>query len=401
MLKTVRRRGVSKSANAKLDRLSELLVAHDRHCWDIGDLVNQLVQSHRVPLSVVGKKVSYSKSHLSELAATARSFPPVERTANFQDSLLARRVFVRFPAIGMSIAEIRDEIAGMQGKRPGAVKAHFMRRLTEKERRCAASEFERGQPAAMPSQCFNDDWRNIVPRLPDKSVKVFNADPPFGGYGWGEDGGYLSTRAESSGLRTESDANASDEAMEVTLALFDLCLPKLKEGGCLLLWQPGAKPDSPAVLAKATSSGWELPVALTWVKSNTGIVAEDYPYAPTTERILVFVPRDTKLVKHEYDLSRSDVLSYPSETIQASRDVRSGKSPPQSTHMFQKPTSLMEHLLRKHSHPGELIVDCFGCSGSTCIAASGLGRRWMYVERNAANFAWGRQRLREAVLAIR
>jgi DNA modification methylase len=393
MLKLARRRGLSKAAVQKIDRLVELLSAHDRHCWDIGDLVNQLVQSHRVPLSAIGKKVSYSKSHLSELAATARFFSPDERTANFHDSLLARRVFVRFPAINMPLTEIRDHIADMQGKRPGEVKAHFMRLLTERERKSALTELVEGQSLAELSQCFNDDWRNVIPRLPDKSVKVFNADPPFGGYGWGDEGGYLSTRAESSGLRTESDANASDEALEVTLALFDLCLPKLKDGGCLLLWQPGAKSDSPVVLDKAARSGWELPVALTWLKSNTGIVAEDYPYAPTTERILVFVSRGTKLVKHEYGLSRSDVLSYPSETVQASRDVRSGKLPPGSVHMFEKPIALMEHLIRKHSYAGELVVDCFGCSGSACIAAERLGRRWVYVERNKTNFEWGRSRV--------
>jgi len=176
-----------------------------------------------VPLSAISKKVSYSKSHLSELAATARFFSPDERTANFQDSLLARRVFVRFPAINMPITEIRDRIADMQGKRPGEVKAYFMHLLTERERERALTELDNSRPVAPLTQCFNDDWRNVVPQLPDKSVKVFNADPPFGGYGWGDEGGYLSTRAESSGLRTESDANASDEAMEVTLALYRRC----------------------------------------------------------------------------------------------------------------------------------------------------------------------------------
>jgi hypothetical protein len=32
-------------------------------------------------------------------------------------------------------------------------------------------------------------------------------------------------------LRTEYDANSTGEALEVTLALFDVCLPKLKYGG--------------------------------------------------------------------------------------------------------------------------------------------------------------------------
>lgn len=282
----------------------------------------------------------------------------------------------------------------MHGKRPGDVKAHFMRRLTEKQTANVARLCSTAARAHVSDRCFHDDWRNVVPKLPDRSVKIFNADPPFGGYRWGDGGGYRSTRAESSGLRTESDANTSEEAMEVTLALFDHCLPKLQEGGCLLLWQPGARPDLPAILAKAASSGWETPVALTWVKSNTGIVAEDYPYAPTTERLLIFVPRGTKLIKHEYDLSRSDALIFPSETIQASRDIRSGKRRANEVHMFQKPLLLMEHLIRKHSYEGELLVDCFGCSGTACQAAARLARRWIYIERNPENFTWGEHRLK-------
>lgn len=394
---TQARRGISRTAREKLDRLGTLLRVHDRQRWEIGDLVNQLVQSHRVSLSVISEKVNYSKPHLSELAATARFFGPDERTANFQDSLLARRVFTRFPALGIPITAIRDEIAKLHGKRPGEVKAHFMRRLTEAQTANVARQSSATARAECSNRCFHDDWRNVVPTLPDRSVKIFNADPPFGGYRWGDGGGYRSTRAESSGLRTDSDANSTEQAMEVTLALFGLCLPKLQKGGCLLLWQPGARPDSPAILERAAATGCDTPVALTWVKSNTGIVAEDNPYAPTTERLLIFVPRGTRLVKHEYDLSRSDVLMFPSETIQASRDVRTGKRPPNEVHMFQKPLALMEHLVRKHSYEGELLVDCFGCSGTACQAAGRLGRRWLYIERNAANFEWGQRRLGKSI----
>jgi DNA modification methylase len=391
--KVSRRRAYSAKALTKLKRLTELISRHDGVCWEIGDLVTELVQSHRVPLAVISKAVNYSKPRLSEFSVTARFFVPEQRTANFQDSLMARRMFVRFPALGMTALDIRDSISRMHGKRPGEIKAYFARLHASAEGRRAVGDLPTAQLAGFVGRCFHADWRDVVPSLPDRSIKIVNADPPFGGYGWRTEGGYLSSRSESSGLRTDSDANTDAEATEVTLALFKMCLPKLTEGGCVLLWQPGARPDNPALIDTAMSCGWELPVALTWLKSNTGVAAEDCPYAPTTERILVFVPRGTKLVKHERDMSRSDVLSYPSETIQASREVRSGSLPAKSTHMFQKPLPLMEHLIRKHSYPGELVVDCFGCSGSACIAAEKLGRRWVYVERNAENFAWGRQRL--------
>ena len=386
------RKGYSKAAVLKVDRLSRLIAAHDACCWQIGDLVTELVLSHRMPLAVVARKVSYSKPRLSEFSTTARFFKPEHRTANFQDCLMARRMFVRFPGLGLTAVEIRDQIAAMHGKRPSEIKAYFARKHAAAE----ASRATQGPDIPEATQaggCFHSDWRDVIPTIPDRSIKMINADPPFGGYSWQTDGGYLSSRSGSSGLRTESDANSDAEAMEVTLDLFRLCLPKLKDGGCLLLWQAGAKPDNPAVIETVAACGWESPLALTWLKSNTGVAAEDSPYAPTTERILIFVPRGQKLIKHERDMSRSDVLSFPSETISASRDFRMGNMPPRTVHMFQKPNALMEHLIRKHSYPGELIVDCFGCSGSCCIAAERLGRQWLYIESNADNFEWGRHRL--------
>lgn len=392
-----RRRGYSKAATVKLGRLAELISEHDNRCWEIGDLVTELVHSHRISLTVISRAVNYSKPRLSEFAVTARFFVVEQRTANFQDCLMARRMFVRFPGLRMSALDIRDHIAQMHGKRPGEIKSYFAQRHAAAEALRVGADAPSAALASIAGRCFHADWRDVIHMLPDGSIKIVNADPPFGGYDWQGGGGYLSSRSGSSGLRTDSDANSDGEAMEVTLALFKECLSKLTDGGCLLLWQPGARPDNPAVMEAAASNGWESPLALTWLKSNTGVAAEDCPYAPTTERILVFVPRGSKLLKHERDMSRSDVLSFPSETIAASRNVRSGTASPRSVHMFQKPLALMEHLLRKHSYPGELLVDLFGCSGVACVAARNLGRRWVYVERNAENYAWGVQRL--AVLA--
>ena len=389
---TTMREGYSKAAVLKVDKLSQLIASHDACCWQIGDLVTELVLSHRMPLAVVARKVNYSKPRLSEFSTTARFFKPEQRTANFQDCLMARRMFVRFPGLGLTALEIRDQIGAMHGKRPSEIKAYFARQYAAAE----ASRATRAPsvPVAMQAgRCLHSDWRKVIPAIPDGSIKIINADPPFGGYSWQADGGYLSSRSGSSGLRTESDANNDAEATRVTLDLFRLCLPKLKDGGCLLLWQPGARPDSPAVMETAAACGWESPLALTWLKSNTGVAAEDSPYAPTSERILIFVPKGKKLIKHERDMSRSDVLAFASETVSASRDFRLGKASPRTFHMFQKPVALMEHLIRKHSYPGELVVDCFGCSGSCCIAAERLGRQWVYVESNEDNFEWGRQRL--------
>lgn len=47
-----------------------------------------------------------------------------------------------------------------------------------------------------------------------------------------------------------------------------------------------------------------------------------------------------------------------------------------------KPTELMADLIKNSSRPGENILDTFGGSGTTLMAAEQLGRRCFMVELN-------------------
>lgn len=54
-----------------------------------------------------------------------------------------------------------------------------------------------------------------------------------------------------------------------------------------------------------------------------------------------------------------------------------------------KPERLLERIIRIGSNPGDLVLDCFGGSGTTAAVAHKLGRRWVTVElseKNATNF---------------
>lgn len=389
----------SREIAAKLRTLAVMLRRHDQHCWAIGDLVANLVGRHRLRLGAIAKKVGYSKARLSEFHVTAKTFTADQRNAGFYSSLMARRIWKAMPRLEMTPLAIRAEIVKLRGKRPRQIRAHFVEILLGKEKRRALAQgirFE-GSAQTMVNQAHHGDWRDIVPRLPNAGVKLFICDPPFGGYSWRGEGGYLSGRADTNGLRNESDNNTNEAALLVTLPLFAACLPKLAPGGCLLLFQPGGKPDRPEVLMEAQKEGWACLYGLTWLKSTYTPSDCAYPYVPASERILVFARRDDRLEWHEAGLSRSDVLSFPSVTRDATRNMIAGRTPLQAVHMFQKPYELGEFLVRKHTHAGDLAVEPFGCSGEFSIAAARLGRRWVYIESNAENYRWGSQRIAEAV----
>jgi site-specific DNA-methyltransferase (adenine-specific) len=51
-------------------------------------------------------------------------------------------------------------------------------------------------------------------------------------------------------------------------------------------------------------------------------------------------------------------------------------------HPTGKPVEFIERLVSQHTDPGDLILDPFGGSGTTAVAAKGLGRRCVVIERD-------------------
>lgn len=55
-------------------------------------------------------------------------------------------------------------------------------------------------------------------------------------------------------------------------------------------------------------------------------------------------------------------------------------------HPTQKPVALMEYLIKTYTNPGDLVLDnCMG-SGTTGVACSNLGRRFIGIEKNREFF---------------
>ena len=49
-------------------------------------------------------------------------------------------------------------------------------------------------------------------------------------------------------------------------------------------------------------------------------------------------------------------------------------------HPTQKPIALLERIIKAHTQPGEVVLDCFSGSGSTMIAAQNTGRSFVGCE---------------------
>ncbi|MBQ9045363.1 MAG: site-specific DNA-methyltransferase [Oscillospiraceae bacterium] len=64
-----------------------------------------------------------------------------------------------------------------------------------------------------------------------------------------------------------------------------------------------------------------------------------------------------------------------------------------TAHPTQKPEKLIAKLLLASSNPGDVVLDPFLGSGTTSVVAKKLGRRYLGVEANAQYCLWAEQRL--------
>lgn len=88
---------------------------------------------------------------------------------------------------------------------------------------------------------------------------------------------------------------------------------------------------------------------------------------------------DGKIIYDEYSHKKADDVW----TIGQS-SVTKTKSSEYRGYITQKPQQLLERIIKAASNEKGLILDCFVGSGTTCIAAQNLGRRWIGVDVNKA-----------------
>jgi DNA modification methylase len=94
-------------------------------------------------------------------------------------------------------------------------------------------------------------------------------------------------------------------------------------------------------------------------------------------QIDVLPPDDKRPLRHVHCAERVSIFG-SSETT----DVWSVKkvSPQKMVHLTEKPVELAERAMRLSSRPGENVLDLFGGSGSTLIAAERMGRKAFLME---------------------
>lgn len=116
------------------------------------------------------------------------------------------------------------------------------------------------------------------------------------------------------------------------------------------------------MLVKTEKAGFKLHNVLVWEKNNC--TPSQY-YMKNCEYVLFLRKGKAKWIK---DIGGS-------KTVHQFNNIIGNKS-----HPTEKPVDLLSFYIQNSSEVGNIVFDPFAGSGSTCIAAKNLGRKYVGVE---------------------
>ena len=227
---------------------------------------------------------------------------------------------------------------------------------------------------------WGDTLDALSNKIPDSSVDLIFADPP---YNIGKN------------FNGRKDKWSSEEAyLEWCYQWIDLCLRKLKDKGSFYLMAATQNMpyfdiylrDKICILSR-----------IIWSYDSSGVQAKKY-YGSLYEPIL-FCVKD----KQQYTFNAADILveaktgakrkliDYRKRvpTQYSSRKVPGNvwefprvryRMDEYEKHPTQKPVALLERIVRASSNPGDLVLDPFAGTFTTCFVAKKLGRQSIGIE---------------------
>jgi modification methylase len=236
---------------------------------------------------------------------------------------------------------------------------------------------------------------DILSRLPDDSVDLVFADPPYNL----QLGGDL-TRPDQShvdGVTDSWDRFDSFDAYDLfTHQWMEQCRRILKPNGAM--WVIGSYHNIFRCGTILQDQGFWIQNDVIWLKSNPmpnfkgtrfQNAHETLIWAGKTEKSKVTFNYDALKVFNEDKQMRSDWL-IPLCTGSERLKNEAGKK----AHPTQKPEALLSRVLLATSNPGDVVLDPFSGTGTTAATAKRLGRDFVGIERDPAYVKISRARLK-------
>ena len=233
------------------------------------------------------------------------------------------------------------------------------------------------------------DCLKVMKEIPDGSVDMVLADPPYG-----------------------TTACKWDTVIDLSM-MWEQLKRIIKPNGAIVMTA-----SQPFTSALVMSNPNKFRYSLVWDKVNkyTGALNANRMPLRRHEDIVIFygkIPTYNKQMRSgnkykgtagghgahtqfgkigEKRIIKSDGKHNPCSIVEIKGDVKKGHG----LHPTQKPVALMEYLIKTYTNEGETVLDFTMGSGTTGVAAKNLGRKFIGIELDEEYFKIAARRIHEA-----
>ncbi|MDD5680202.1 MAG: site-specific DNA-methyltransferase [Candidatus Omnitrophica bacterium] len=222
---------------------------------------------------------------------------------------------------------------------------------------------------------FNEDCFNILPNLPENSIDMIFADPPY----FLSNGGFTCHAGKQVSVnKGKWDVSKGIEDNYLfTLRWLRECQRVLTPNGTI--WVSGTSHIIYAVGYAMQDLGYKILNDIAWFKVNPPPNLSCRYFTHSTETILWAAKNKDSKHYFNYPLMKKmnnnkQMLSLWSIKPPMTEEKKYGKHP------TQKPLQLLDRIVLASTKPGDIVLDPFSGSGTTGIAAHREKRQYIGIE---------------------
>jgi site-specific DNA-methyltransferase (adenine-specific) len=225
------------------------------------------------------------------------------------------------------------------------------------------------------NQIILDDCLNILSKIESNSIDLILTDPPYliSSISHFTESNKLSKYNKLSIDFGEWDKNNFDIDL-----LFSEYKRILKKGGVLIFFYDIWKSN----IIKEVGEKYKFtqPRIGQWVKNNPTPINSNANYlSNVVEYFFTFTKGRNATFNSSYD---KGIYNFP----------KCGKG--KTEHPTEKPLNLFKALIEKHSNQGDIVLDTFGGSGTTAVAAIETNRNYILIEKEENYVEISNQRIK-------
>lgn len=230
---------------------------------------------------------------------------------------------------------------------------------------------------------YNDNCLNVLKTLPEKSVDLIFADPPYNLSGEG----YLTTQNGKVAKLHKGDWDVIDDIHKFNEDWIRECVRVLSDNGTV--WISGTLHNHPSVGVILKKLGLWVINDIIWFKPNATPLLANNRCAPSTE--LIWVASRTKKYFFNYELAKQMNGGKQMKnlwTINAERH--------KTKHPTEKPETLLNRIILLGSKENDVVLDPFLGSGTTGVVAIKNNRKFIGIEISKEYFDIAKGRIEQS-----